>query len=94
MRCGVGCSAAGVPLIPFSLVLMIVACRMPSGFCHELLLWQAKADMAYVQHYVAAGQSELSLCRSQCVGGRIGGSVCYIYMYVAMRYFIARAFVS
>lgn len=50
--------------------------------------------MAYVQQYVAAGQSGVSLCRSECVGGRIGDFACYIYTYVAMGYFIGCVFVS
>lgn len=47
---------------PLSLILMIVACRMPSGFCHMLLLCHAKDEMAYVRQCVAAGQSGVSVC--------------------------------
>lgn len=54
----IGHSVVGV-LFPIFLILRIVACRMPSGFCHMLLWCHATAEMAYVQCCVAAGQSGL-----------------------------------
>lgn len=65
----IGCSVVGSASRPLSLILMIVACRMPSGFCHVLLLCHAKAEMAYV--LCGCGSK-----KRECVCGCVCGGVC------------------